>query len=286
MITCRPPLAVTLDLDDTVFAQRVYLDEAWRAVAAAAGRHSIPGQPLRVALAEIAAEGSDRGRIIDRALARCGVEALPGLVADLVAAFRGFRPASLPAYPGVPERLRELREYLPVGCITDGDPSIQRAKIAALGLGQAFDTIVISDEIGRQFRKPHAAPFRAALSALGVAPEDAIHVGDRPEKDIAGPHRLGMRAIRVRTGEYAGAPDGTPPPDFAFSDAASALAALRDLVAAGGRRAPAESDGWLLSVASRVQGGMSYTRAGVIRRRAGPGRAAGAVQADAVPGLA
>ena len=239
LITGRAPLAVTIDLDDTLFAQQVYLDAAWRAVTAAAGRRDIPEQPLERALTQIAAEGSDRGGIIDRALARCGVEPQPALVGDLVSVFRGFRPAGLPAYPGVPERLAELRQYVPVGCITDGDPSIQRAKIDALGLGQAFDTIMVSDEIGRQFRKPHPAPFLAALGALGVAPGDAIHVGDRPEKDIAGPHRLGMRAIRVHTGEYADAPDGSPPPDFTFQDAAGALAALRDLVAPGGRRDPA-----------------------------------------------
>ncbi len=242
MITGRPPRAVTIDLDDTVFAQQAYLDGAWRAVAAAAGRRGLPEQALRAALTQIAAEGSDRGGIIDRALARCGVRARPALVADLVSVFRGFRPAGLPAYPGVPERLRELRQHVPVGCITDGDPSIQRAKIDALGLGQAFDTIMVSDEIGRQFRKPHAAPFLAALGALGVAPGDAIHIGDRPEEDIAGPHRRGMRAIRVHTGEYADVADGSPPPDFSFQDAACALAALRDLVAPGDRRGPAEND--------------------------------------------
>jgi hypothetical protein len=37
-------------------------------------------------------------------------------------------------------------------------PHAQRAKIAALGLADAFDVIVISDEIGRQFRKPHPVP--------------------------------------------------------------------------------------------------------------------------------
>lgn len=54
------------------------------------------------------------------------------------------------------------------------------------GLAGSFDVIVISDEIGREFRKPHPAPFLAALDALWIPPADAIHIGDRPEKDGLG----------------------------------------------------------------------------------------------------
>jgi putative hydrolase of the HAD superfamily len=147
-------------------------------------------------------------------------------VGDLVAAFRSYRSAWLPGFPGAREMLGRLRRRIPVACVTDGDPSVQRAKLAALDLDVAFDSVVISDEIGRAFRKPHAAPFLAALGELGVAAADAVHIGDRPAKDVVGPHRLGMRAIRVCTGEYADAPDASPPADFTFPDATAALAAL------------------------------------------------------------
>jgi HAD superfamily hydrolase (TIGR01549 family) len=229
-ITGRPPLAVTIDLDDTLYAQSGYLDGAWRAVSAAAGRHGLAAGPLLAALTAVAAQGSDTGRVIDRALERCGVAVTADVMADLVAAFRGYRPDRLSPYRGARAALRRVRDELPVACITDGDPAIQRAKLAALALDQAFDAIVISDEIGRAFRKPHPAPFLAALDALGVPPADAIHIGDRPEKDIAGPHGIGMRAIRVRTGEYAAAPDPSPPADFSFATAADALAAIRSAV--------------------------------------------------------
>lgn len=232
----RPPLAVTADLDDTLFAQHDYLDGAWRDVAAAAARRGIPGEPLRAALCEIASLGSDRGQIIDRALAACGIPAQPDLIADLVGAFRAHRPAVLTPYPGITDALWQLREVVPVGCVTDGDPQIQRAKIAALGLADAFDVIVISDETGRPFRKPHPVPFLMALHALGVVAADAVHIGDRPEKDVAGPRRLGMRAIRVMTGEYAATPNGDSPPDLTFEDAASAMQAIRDAALAGASR--------------------------------------------------
>jgi FMN phosphatase YigB (HAD superfamily) len=50
-------------------------------------------------------------------------------------------------------------------------------------------------------------PLRRALDDLGVAAADAVYVGDRAAKDVAGPARLGMRAIRVRTGEWGWEPD-------------------------------------------------------------------------------
>lgn len=230
-----PPLAVTIDLDDTLFPQRDFLDGAWRAVAAAGARYGADEASLLVALREIAAEGSDRGQIIDRALRRCPVPVpAPGpgrgpavMLPELVDAFRSHRPARLTAYPGVVRALARLRAVVPVALVTDGDPAIQRAKLAALGLAQAFDATVISDELGREFRKPNPAPFLAALEVIGVLPSRAVHVGDRPDKDVAGPHEVGMAAIRVRTGEYATTPDGEPRPDLTFPDAAAALDAIR-----------------------------------------------------------
>jgi FMN phosphatase YigB (HAD superfamily) len=42
--------------------------------------------------------------------------------------------------------------------------------------------IVVSHEIGRQFRKPHPVPFLMALHALGVVAADAV---DRHARDDA-----------------------------------------------------------------------------------------------------
>jgi putative hydrolase of the HAD superfamily len=45
--------------------------------------------------------------------------------------------------------------------------------------------------------KPHPTIFQAALVELGVAPEDAVMVGDSLEEDIEGARALGMRAILI-----------------------------------------------------------------------------------------
>jgi HAD superfamily hydrolase (TIGR01662 family) len=45
--------------------------------------------------------------------------------------------------------------------------------------------------------KPHASIFRAVLELLGVAPEQAVMVGDTIEADIDGALAIGMRAVLV-----------------------------------------------------------------------------------------
>jgi putative hydrolase of the HAD superfamily len=213
--------AVLFDLDDTLYPQATWLDGAWDAVAARATEMGVREAPFADALRTIAAQGTDQGRIIDRALAWCGAPDVP--VAPLVEAFRSYAPEQLEPYPGVREGLAKLARRVPLGIVTDGDPLVQHAKLRALG----FDTMVVvcSDELGREHRKPDPAPFERALEALGVDATEAVFVGDRPEKDVAGAIAVGMRAVRVRTGEYAARPDD-PTPWASVANTANAIALL------------------------------------------------------------
>jgi putative hydrolase of the HAD superfamily len=200
-----PVRGVLVDLDDTLYPQSEFLDAAWRAVADAGERLGVDRERLLHALRTIAAEGSGRGRIIDRALSTVGAPT-DGLD-SLVGAFRAACPARLTPYPGVVEALAELGRHVPIAVVTDGEVAGQRGKLRALGLADAVDAVVISDAWGREFRKPHRRPFVTALGQLGISAEHAVVIGDRPDKDVAGAAGLGMRAIRVRTGEYAATPD-------------------------------------------------------------------------------
>ena len=200
--------AVLFDLDDTLYPQSQFLDAAWDAVARAGAAAGVLPVGLRAALSVVAAQGSDRGRIIDRALAladggTCEVQ-------PLVSAFLTATPDELTPYPGVVEALAEVRFRVPIGLVTDGAPDVQRAKLRALRLEDAFDVVVLSDVLGRAFRKPDPTPFLAAARALGVDPSDVVVVGDRPDKDVAGALAAGMEPVRVVSGEYAHQADPLP----------------------------------------------------------------------------
>lgn len=229
--TDAPITAVLCDLDDTLFPQADWLAGAWTAVADAASRHGVAREPFLAALHEIAAAGSARGGIIDRAIAAVGADVS---VLELVAAFQSYRAPRLDPYPGAAQALAALRARVPIAVITDGDPGVQEGKMASLGLLDAVDCVIVSDRFGREHRKPHPEPFRRALAALGVvAPHHAVCIGDRPDKDIAGATALGIRAIRVRTGEYAHVPDNVEPWFTCSGFAEAAQLVVRALDGAG-----------------------------------------------------
>ncbi len=70
----------------------------------------------------------------------------------------------------------------------------------------AVDAVLTSHAHGKT--KPHETIFRALLGKLGVAPGEAVMVGDQLEDDIAGARAVGMRAVLVdRDGRYPGVDD-------------------------------------------------------------------------------
>jgi len=66
-----------------------------------------------------------------------------------------------------------------------------RPQLAALGLADLVDACALSCEVGAC--KPGPEIFRAALDALGVAPRDALMVGDTPAD--AGAAAIGCRCL-------------------------------------------------------------------------------------------
>ncbi len=198
--------AVIFDLDDTLYPQSEWLAGAFEAVAEAAAIHGVDRAQMRSALDAALESGSDSGHVIDRALELAAGDARV-LVGELVRAFRGYLPGRLTPYPGVVEALETLAASVPLALVTDGDPPGQRGKLEGLGLARCFSVVVYSDDLGRHRRKPDPAGMIEALARLGERAEHVVAVGDRPDKDVAAASAARIRAVRVRTGEYAGRPD-------------------------------------------------------------------------------
>lgn len=68
-----------------------------------------------------------------------------------------------------------------------------------LGIGESLDALLWSSAAGAA--KPVPRIFEAALEALRLAPEEALHVGDRVRIDVAGARAAGMGAVLVDHGE-------------------------------------------------------------------------------------
>jgi len=85
------------------------------------------------------------------------------------------------------------KQSLRLGVITNNDGPHQRRKLAKVGLHDAFDAVAISGEVGTG--KPDPAIFAHACAALGVAPDAALHVGDRLDADALGALGAGLRGV-------------------------------------------------------------------------------------------
>lgn len=82
-----------------------------------------------------------------------------------------------------------------LACVTNNPVLVGRKTLDALGLGGLFETVVGLDSC--MVSKPHEAPFRRALYALGVKAEEALAVGDRYDVDLAIPLDIGMGGVLV-----------------------------------------------------------------------------------------
>jgi putative hydrolase of the HAD superfamily len=65
--------------------------------------------------------------------------------------------------------------------------------LVRVGLGALLDGVVTSAEVGAG--KPDPRIFKAALELAGVSADEALHVGDSLEEDVAGAHAAGIEVV-------------------------------------------------------------------------------------------
>ncbi|HEY3193325.1 MAG TPA: HAD-IA family hydrolase [Solirubrobacterales bacterium] len=99
------------------------------------------------------------------------------------------------AYPDAVPALQGLRDRgLSLVAVSNWDCSLARV-LERCGLEEVLDGTVTSAEAGA--RKPDPAIFAVALELAGCAPDQALHVGDTPEEDVAGARAAGIRPLLI-----------------------------------------------------------------------------------------
>lgn len=188
--------AVVFDLDDTLISESQYQKSAQQAVLAFLSNEL--GLPLEVIeYHSRAVESGPRTDYFQRLLKRLGVQSTDAWVSTLISVHRNHEPI-LDWYSDVPPALDELRNLgMKLAVITDGYSIAQHKKLDALGAHSHFDSIVVSDDFGRQFWKPHPLVFRETADRLSVQPPEMLYVGDNPEKDFYVSKSLGIQTVRI-----------------------------------------------------------------------------------------
>ncbi|MEO5741666.1 MAG: HAD family hydrolase [Vicinamibacterales bacterium] len=237
----QSPVALLLDLDDTILDDSSLVHESWREACAGHADRLVPLEPQVVvdAIRKTSKwfwEDPDRHRdgrlqldaarreVVRLALLQLGIQdtTLAGCIGD---AYSHRRDIGMEPLPDAIDTVRWLRDSgRKLALLTNGAAVAQRRKIARFELADLFDVILVEGELG--FGKPDERVYKRALSALDVRPADTWMVGDNLEWDVAAPQKLGMSGVWIDA-RGRGLPEQTPVrPDYVVRS----LAELRSLL--------------------------------------------------------
>ena len=185
---------VIFDMDDTLYPEKDYVRSGYQQIAG----HFPEIENMAAKLWDAFENGK---QAINYVLEQEGIFS-DGAVKQALHIYRNQMPA-ISLYPEAKALLTTLKNKgIRLGMITDGRPEGQRAKIAALGIEEYFEKIIITDELGGiSFRKPNPIAFEMMQTHFGVPYSEMVYIGDNPKKDFIAPDALGMDSICFRNSD-------------------------------------------------------------------------------------
>jgi putative hydrolase of the HAD superfamily len=145
----------------------------------------------------------------------------PKIWAAAIVAYRRAREGTLTLYPHVHLTLTELvKRGLKLAVLSDAPRQQAWLRLCYLKLHHMFDHVITFEDTGE--RKPSVKPFRRVLELLGVRPDEALMVGDWPERDMVGASQVGIRTVFARYGDTFAIEDSGA--DFEIGDIKELLA--------------------------------------------------------------
>jgi phosphoglycolate phosphatase len=195
------PKAALIDLDGTL------LDTAPDLAAAANRMLAALGRPSR-SVPEISTYvGKGIRRLVERALAgelegRPDAVLLERALPLFSAAYDEESGRHSRVFDGVVEgldKMQAMRRRL--ACVTNKAERFTLPLLERMGLARYFEAVVCGDQVARG--KPDPLPYLAACERLGIAPAEALVIGDS-ENDVAAARAGGMRVVCVSYGYREG----------------------------------------------------------------------------------
>ena len=222
------PLAITLDLDDTLWPVQPALDRADQATDAWLREHyprvaaTWPIEALQALRLQIAGERTDLAHDISaqRRLSFQHVFAASGVAdgpIDVLWEIYFAARNQVNLYGESAATLARMARRFPLASLTNGNADLQRVGIEAY-----FASHICARDVG--CAKPDHRIFLAAATQLGVSPRDILHAGDDPLRDIVGARTAGLRTAWINRDGATWPVAFGPPPELELRD----LGALAD----------------------------------------------------------
>ena len=100
--------------------------------------------------------------------------------------------------PKVNQTLISLKSKYRLAIITDAPRDKAWQRLVLSDLDTYFYPVVTFSDTGEH--KPSVAPFKRALMLLKILPNEALYVGDNPERDIIGAKKTGITTCLAKYG--------------------------------------------------------------------------------------
>ncbi|MEC5397718.1 phosphoglycolate phosphatase [Uliginosibacterium sp. H1] len=206
MLACR---AVLFDLDGTLVDAVPDLADATRAMLVELGEAPRSDEEVGRFI------GKGLGVLVERALTLGRAPADAARIDHALAVFKRHYAHSngrrAVAYPHARDTLQTLHARgFRLGCVTNKAAEFTEPLLRQLGLAEFLDSIVSGDTLPQ--KKPQPEPLWHACAQLGVAPDDAVMVGDSVN-DAQAAHAAGIRLVLVTYGYSEGQPVDSIPCD-------------------------------------------------------------------------
>jgi putative hydrolase of the HAD superfamily len=194
--------AVIFDLDNVLYDEKDYFYAAFNKIAAyLSERCSIPQEKIFEKLVnDFQNKTSMYPRLFNDLIADCGLD--QKLISEILILFSSIEP-DLKLYSGSEDLLLNLKKQnIKLGLVTNGSVETQKNKVKLLNVERFFDSIIYAREVGVGKEKPDPEAYKLMLADLGAKPGEAICVGDNPFTDFLGARKLGIKTVRLQSGEF------------------------------------------------------------------------------------
>lgn len=188
---------VVFDLDDTLYDEIEYCKSGFWAVAEFLA--DLPDTPTAAGIFSALwgqFTAGNRTRTFNAALRELAIDCDERRLRELVGIYRNHPPKiTLPKQSR--DVLDELKAKYTLALLTDGFMPAQRLKVQALAIEDYFESIVYTEQLGREFWKPSTAGFEKIMQDLGVKAENIVYIADNEEKDFIAPNKLGFSTVQL-----------------------------------------------------------------------------------------
>ena len=188
--------AVIFDLDDTLISEKEYIRSGFKVVSdKISSDFNLDAKYIyEIIYSEFEVDSKN---VFNRTLDKLEVEYEMEYIKELINTYRNHTP-NIKLHDDAKYIIEKLySKGIKLGIITDGYAITQRNKLNVLNIEKYFEHIIVTDELGREYWKPHKKSYELMKLKLNLGYEEMIYVGDNISKDFVTANKLCMHTVMI-----------------------------------------------------------------------------------------